>query len=160
MTEDNTPIGQDRLILPFRDQAIPNYRNSRGTGPQTRAAYRRAWALAGFHTRMRAGFPRHAVGRRTIAGDRPPRYGIKTMSRPRTHSATVGRGTIPPVGQDRLILPFGIRRSRTTEARLERRTIAGDRPPHYGMKNSMSLTRGGQAPALRHENGGRTRTKK
>ena len=34
--------------------------------------HRRAWALA-CHTRIRAGFPRHAP----IAGDRPPRYGIQ-----------------------------------------------------------------------------------
>ena len=41
---------------------------------KTPPLHRRARAL-GCHTRIRAGFPRHA----SIAGDRPPRYGKKTV---------------------------------------------------------------------------------
>ena len=52
---------------------------SRGTGPRATVKngplHRRAWALA-CHTRMRAGFPRHAA----IAGDRPPRYDEKNAA--------------------------------------------------------------------------------
>ena len=44
-----------------------------------RLIYRRAWALA-CHTRMRAGFPRHAWRPRTLAGDRPPRYDEKNAT--------------------------------------------------------------------------------
>ena len=83
------------------------HERSRGTGPRATKKngppHRRAWALA-CHTRMRAGFPRHASVDRSIAGDRPPRYGIPMRffrgDRPprddeKTAPFTVGRGPVP-----------------------------------------------------------------
>ena len=90
-------------------------KNARGTGPR-------------------------ATKPKTIAGDRPPRYGIQ--NRP----LTVGRGTGP------------------RHAAVYRK-IAGDRPTRYGIQNGSSYrraracpspccglpeNRGGQAPALRY----------
>ena len=68
---------------------------SRGTGPRATvkksgSLHRRARALAGFHTRMRAGFPRHA----TLAGDRPPRYVTVRFSWLKTAPVAVGRGPV------------------------------------------------------------------
>ena len=57
--------------------------------------------------------PRHAAVYRMIAGDRPPRYGNRTVSEPKTGPLYVGRGPVP-------------RRASVY------RPIAGDRPPRYG----------------------------
>ena len=57
----------------------------------------------------------------TIAGDRPPRYGLQGRLR-----FTVGRGPVPrhaSVGRETALV--GARFSRGS-------TIAGDRPPRYG----------------------------
>ena len=56
---------------------------------------------------------------RTLAGDRPPRYGEKSVP------YTVGRGPVPrraSIGTGNGWLAFGFRVGRT---------IAGDRPPRY-----------------------------
>ena len=90
---------------------VPRQATSRGTGPRatvtkTPPAHRRAWALA-CHTRMRAGFPRHASVYRSLAGDRPPRYGNKNAAPHRRARACPSPGNIA-------------------------RSLAGDRPPRYG----------------------------
>ena len=96
--------GPRRVSVYRRARACPSPCSDRGgQAPALRAkgvsADRRAWAL-GCHTRMRAGFPRHA----TIAGDRPPRYGPKGFQSRGTGPRATGRFvqsrlTVPPVPQ-------------------------------------------------------------
>ena len=109
---------------------------------------RRAWALAGFHTRMRAGSPRHASAStndrggqapalrypwRALAGDRPPRYGPG-----KTLLFTVGLGP-----------------SQVSTRACERVPLASVRVPQRSRgtgpraTGSLAHVRGGQAPALR-----------
>ena len=111
--------------------------------------HRRAWALA-CHTRMRAGFPRHAsicaengrglafgvrVGR-VIAGDRPPRYGMPRRFFARDRPSRYGEKNVPfPVGRG----PVPRHASICAENGRGLRSVF-----------AYSNDRGGQAPALRY----------
>ena len=99
------PVGETSWSRCNRAARLPGPRRQKAPLP------RRAWAL-GCHTRIRAGFPRHAA----LAGDRPPRYGKK-------RHVTVGRGPVP---RHRSRIP----------------AIAGDRPPRYGRRKAPFLTVG------------------
>ena len=124
---------------------------SRGTGPRATGTGHFLHKTAPFIV-GRGPVPRHA----TIAGDRPPRYGNRTVFlAEKRHPLTVGRGPVPrhaPVYQ----------------------TLAGDRPPRYGNRTvswakngppprraracpspccGLPNARGGQAPALREPDG-------
>ena len=138
-----------------RGKPARSLKRSRGTGP--RATVRRT---ARFPV-GRGPVPRHATIARetrsepeTIAGDRPPRYGIQNRPFCRSRSPDLD--------------PIAIRRSQTTEGargtgpalRARKKKCAGDRPPRYGIRNvsfyrraracpSPCNDRGGQAPALR-----------
>ena len=71
------------------------------------------------------------MGRRTIAGDRPPRYGME-------RNDERSRGTGP----------------RATVEGMKRRTIAGDRPPRYGKKNVSPRERKKRPRARREKKNG------
>ena len=78
----------------------------------------------------------------TIAGDRPPRYGEKTVC------VTVGRGPVPrqrsryeKITSLRFVGP---------KTHIVMMDIAGDRPPRYGRRKSPPFTVGrGPVPRLR-----------
>ena len=92
---------------------------------------RRAWTLAGFHTRRRAGFPRQA--KRSL----PPQRRARACPSPRNERAETSRGTGPRATVDAACAhhpcragspdpaPFGLWRARTT--------AVGGIPPFGGL---------------------------
>ena len=65
---------------------------ARGPVPRDRLGYRSAGPLGGFHTRIRAGFPRE----RSMARDRPASYGIRC-------GFSMARDRPAPYGQRRFV---------------------------------------------------------
>ena len=132
------------LVKERRARALAMQR-SRGTGPRATAQaapfHRRARARAGFHTRIRAGFPRHA-----IAGDRPPRYGSGCPFHRRARAC-------PSPCLDL------VKERSSGSPNPERAPIAGDRPPRYGsgkIRRSCPTEKGGSETVVRvrlHPNG-------
>ena len=97
--------------------------------------------------------PRHALGPRAIAGDRPPRYG------PRTVFLSVGRGPVPRHAVSVTETAWALWAADGFRAD---RVLAGDRPPRYGASGGFRCRRRkthllsvGRGPVPRHALGPR-----